>query len=137
MMKGMMNSEWVVIIPPYLSYLLVLRVLRSEVAAHELELDVEMRQPVEQIHPPRRRVVHYGSHPDPATRRLSLHPLNRFLTQTLLRNSRPLWVNRAQKWLHAQFTPPVVTDGAKKTASIDVTSPNILSKIKVQYPQSY
>lgn len=67
MVKGMMNSDWEVIIPPYLSYLLVLRVLRSEVTAHHLEFDVEVRQPVEQIHPPGRRVVHHGRHPDPGT----------------------------------------------------------------------
>lgn len=48
MMKGMMMScEWDVIIPPHIaSYLLVLRVLGSEVTAHQLEFNVEMRQPV-------------------------------------------------------------------------------------------
>ncbi len=91
MMKGMMNFEWEVIIPPYLSYLLVLRVLRPEVTAHKLEFHVEMRQPVEEIDPPRRRVVHHGRHPDPVTCRLSRHSLTRFLTRTLWRNSRPLW----------------------------------------------
>lgn len=72
MMKGMMNSEWEVIIPPYLSYLLVLRVLWPEVTAHKLEFHVEMGHSVKQIHPPRWRVVHYSRHPDPATCRLSL-----------------------------------------------------------------
>lgn len=76
-------SEWEVIILPHLSYLLVLRVLWPEVAAHCLKLDVEMRQPVEQIHPPRRRIIHHGRHPDAAACRLSLHSLARFLTGTL------------------------------------------------------
>lgn len=45
-----------------LSYLLVLRVLWPEVAAHNLEFHVEMRQPVKQVDPPRRGVIHHGSH---------------------------------------------------------------------------
>lgn len=77
-----MNSEWEVIIPPYLSYLLVLRVLWPEVTAHNLELHVEMGQPVEQIHPPWWRVVHYGRHPDPATCRLSRHFSNPAIPHT-------------------------------------------------------
>lgn len=76
-------SEWEVIILPHLSYLLVLRVLWPEVAAHCLKLDVEMRQPVEQIHPPRRRIIHHGRHPDAAACRLSLHSIARFLTGKL------------------------------------------------------
>lgn len=50
-----------------LSYLLVLRVLRPEVAAHNLEFHVEMGQPVKQVDPPRRGVIHHGSHLCPAT----------------------------------------------------------------------
>lgn len=64
MKRGMMNYEWEAIIPPYLSYLLVLRVLRPEVTTHKLEFQIEMRQPVKQIHPPRWRVVYYGRHPE-------------------------------------------------------------------------
>lgn len=60
----MVNPVWEVIIPLHSTYLLVLRVFRPEVTAHQLELEVEMRQPVEQIHPPGRRVVHHGRHLD-------------------------------------------------------------------------
>lgn len=48
------------------SYLLVLGVLRPEVAAHHLELDVKMGQSVKQVHPPRRGIIHDGRHPGPA-----------------------------------------------------------------------
>ena len=81
--------------PLYSSYLLVFGVLRSEVAAHQLEFNVEMRQPVEKVHPPRWGVVHYGRHPDaglPAG--CTLHSITRFLTQTLRRDSRPTSVTQ-------------------------------------------
>lgn len=100
-MKGMMNSEWEVITPSYLSYLLVLGVLWSEVAAHQLKFHVEMRQPVEQVHPPRWRVVHYSRHPDANTCRLSLHSRTQFLTQKL-------WSNPQQSRVNAQHKPPVM-----------------------------
>lgn len=62
MMKSPMSSVWVEMTPS--SHLLIFRVLRSEVAAHQLEFEAEMRQSVQQIHPPRRRVVHHSCHPE-------------------------------------------------------------------------
>lgn len=66
MMKSLMSLMfvWAGLIALYSSYLLVFRVLRSEVAVHQLEFKAEMRQSVQQIHPPGRRVVHYSCHPE-------------------------------------------------------------------------
>lgn len=54
------------------SYLLVLWVLRPEVTAHNLEFHVEMGQPMKQVDPPRRGVIHHGSHLWAAARQRSL-----------------------------------------------------------------
>lgn len=61
--------------PP--SYLLVLGVLGPEVAAHNLEVDVKMWQSVQQVHPPRRGIIHHGRHPGPAAWLLAVASLTR------------------------------------------------------------
>lgn len=132
MMYRVTNSEWGVISPQHLSYLLVLRVLRSEVTAHNLELHVEMGQSVKQIHPPWWRIIHYGRHPYPAACWLSLLSQTRILTRTLLRNLWPVWVKNMVGGASCTFL--TTCDDRRARKQVVSILPNISRKMKVEHP---